>query len=118
MRLENFGELPYSERVRTFGNWTVSDFRIISSVAGRGRIVRRFSYHGTAMLDLGCADTFTNRKWSVVEARIGSWQDIAGNTHYGSASEQKGVNRILRGAGITTHCYRRNGGNPRYEVVS
>ena len=106
MRLENFGELPYSERARTFGNWIVSDFRIIRSVGVQGRILRRFSYHGTAMLDL--VRDRDGGDWSVVEARIG----------WGSASEQKGVNRILRGAGITTHSYRRNGGNPRYEVVS
>ena len=104
MRLENLCELPYSERARTFGNWIVSDFRIISSVGVQGRILRRFSYHGTAMLDLVRGDF--GGDWSVVEARIG----------WGSASEQKGVNRILRGAGITTHNYRRNGGNPRYEV--
>jgi hypothetical protein len=103
MRLENLCELPYSERVRTFGNWCVSDI----GLAGKGSTVvyREFSYHGTVMLIVG--RRFPADGWSVVEARIG----------WGSASEQKGVNRILRGAGITTHYYRRNGGNPRYEVV-
>lgn len=105
MRLENFGELPFKQRDRTFGNWVVSDVgHRNGDLNGGDRLVRALFYHGTHMLTI--SRNILGGDWVVDEAHIG----------WGSASEQKGVNRILKGAGITTHYYRRNGGNPRYEV--
>lgn len=106
MRLENFGELPYNgDSARKFGNWTVRDIGDFDT-DGTGNIYRSAYYYGTRMLILVRRRFAT--EWTVDEANIG----------WGSASEQKGVNRILRGAGITTHNYRRNGGVARYEIVS
>ena len=106
MRLENLKDLPYQPAggLRQFGNWAVSDFDIVSTDGNVGTFLRRFSYYGTPMLDL----RWNCGAWEIAETYIG----------WGSASEQKGVNRILSGAGLTSVKYRRNGGNARYEAVA
>ena len=42
----------------------------------------------------------------------GIWYFVPTSVGWGSASDQQGMNKILRDFGW---CYRRNGGNPRYE---
>ena len=106
MRLENLSGLPYQPagRTRQFGNWAVTDIDIVPALNDGATFTRRFTYYRTTMLDL----RWNCGLWEIGETYIGC----------GSASEQKGVNRILSGAGLTSVKYRRNGGNARYEAVA
>jgi hypothetical protein len=96
MRLESLTKLPYEGggTVRAFGNWAVQDFGIMSTDGVVRTFARRFTCQGVPMVDL----RHTANGWELIERHIGFG--------YGSASEQKGVNRILRGAGIASRSYR------------
>lgn len=97
MRLENLSSLPYEGEgvVRSFGNWSVSDFGIMSTDGIVTTFARRFTCQGVPMVDL----RHTANGWELIERHIGFG--------YGSASNQKGVNRILRGAGVASRSYLR-----------
>jgi hypothetical protein len=96
MRLESLTKLPYKSggTVRAFGNWAIQDFGIISTDGVVRTFARRFTCHDLPMVDL----RHTVEGWELIERHVGFG--------YGSASGQKGVNRILRGAGIASRSYR------------
>ena len=95
MRLENLSSLPYEGVVRSFGHWSIQDFGIMSTDGIVTTFARRFTCHELPMVDL----RHTANGWELIERHVGFG--------YGSASGQKGVNRILRGAGIASRSYLR-----------
>jgi hypothetical protein len=100
MKLENISvtQTPFKDGVRkNVGNWTFSD--AIDDTFMYRRILHRGTLMGEFYSDV------TNMNWGFAPLSIG----------WGSASDQQGMNKILKDFGWS---FRRNGGCPRFEHVS
>lgn len=98
MKLADIGNLatfrsPWTGKVRKVGNWSFYDnCDGVRTVYHYGTVMGEFHYeHGDSV-----------------------WYFVPVSTGWGSASDQQGMNKILKEFGW---CYRRNGGNPRYERI-
>jgi hypothetical protein len=99
MKLADIGDLTTfrsSGKVRKVGAWSFYD-----QESGLGMLdaVRTVYHYGTEM-------------GQFVYDNEGLWYFVPTSTGWGSASDQQGMNKILASFGW---CYRRNGGNARYE---
>jgi hypothetical protein len=102
MKLADIGDLTTfrsSGRMRKVGAWSYYD----DTVGWDTSAIRSVYHYGTKM------GHFQNdhNDW-----HLDSWYFVPVSTGWGSASDQQGMNKILKNFGW---CYRRNGGNPRYE---